>query len=145
MSCIRKEQKTSRQGRKQYQKASKTLKKLSVKKKQTEALIQRYMKEIPKQKEQCVSRTRKKLILIKKNGRRDDGKEWKELAEAYSREAAEEFQKTVNLIMKRKRHSRQGRFCKECSWEGRTASPGRNSEGKRDLAETEYLEAEKIL
>lgn len=71
-------------------------------------------------------------------------KEWKELAEAYSREAAEEFQKTVNTYYEKKA-AQQARRDSAKNAVGKAGRPVLEEiQKERDLAETEYLEAEKI-
>ena len=71
-------------------------------------------------------------------------KEWKELAEAYSREAAEEFQKTVNTYYEKKA-AQQARRDSAKNAVGKVGRPVLEEiQKERDLAETEYLEAEKI-
>ena len=89
-----------------YQKVSAEAKEAVNSQKQAETLIGRYQQEIPTQK-QCVEERKTSYIEIMSTKQMTE-KEWKELAEAYSREAAEEFQKTVNTYYERKRHSRQG-------------------------------------
>lgn len=79
---------------KQYQKASKTLEKAVSEKKQTEALIQRYMKEIPKQKEHA-EQTQGDYRLILKNKKMAE-ENWQETIKTYTRQDAEEFQDAVN-------------------------------------------------
>ena len=71
-------------------------------------------------------------------------KEWKELAEAYSREAAEEFQKTVNTYYEKKA-AQQARRDSAKNAVGEAGRPVLEEiQKEKDLAETEYLEAEKI-
>ena len=71
--------------------------------------------------------------------------EWKELVETYSREAAEEFQKTVNAYNREKDCSTgKTRFCAECSWGNQNVQCWKNFRKKKEVAETEYLEKEKI-
>ena len=79
---------------KQYQKASKTLEKAVSEKKQTEALIQRYMEEIPKQKEHA-EQIQGDYRLILKNKKMTE-ENWQEVIKTYSRQEAEEFQDAVN-------------------------------------------------
>ena len=79
---------------KQYQKASVTLEKAVSEKKQTEALIQRYMEEIPKQKEHA-EQTQGDYRLILKNKKMVE-ENWQETIKTYTRQDAEEFQDAVN-------------------------------------------------
>lgn len=79
---------------KQYQKASVTLEKAVSEKKQTEALIQRYMEEIPKQKEHA-EQIQGDYRLILKNKKMAEEK-WQETIKTYTRQEAEEFQDAVN-------------------------------------------------
>ena len=79
---------------KQYQKASVTLEKAVSEKKQTEALIQRYMEEIPKQKTHA-EQTQGDYRLILKNKKMAE-ENWQETIKTYTRQDAEEFQDAVN-------------------------------------------------
>ena len=79
---------------KQYQKASKTLEKAVSEKKQTEALIQRYMEEIPKQKEHAEQIQGDYRLILKNKKMAEEN--WQEVIKTYSRQEAEEFQDAVN-------------------------------------------------
>ena len=61
--------------------------------------------------------------------------EWKELVETYSREAAEEFQKTVNAYNEKKTAAQaQTRFCAECELgNAETSSVWKNFRKKKKL------------
>ncbi len=105
-------------------------------KKQTEALIQRYMKEIPKQKEHVEQNIEKgDYRLILKNKKMTEENWQGNSFKLYSRQDAEEFQETVNQYRK-KVQLRSG--SKECPREGRNGrsdrSPGK-MEQEKDLAE----------
>ena len=70
-------------------------------------------------------------------------KEWKELAEAYSREAAEEFQKTVNTYYEKKAAQQARRDSAKNAIGGAKRPVLEEIQKEREQAETEYLEAEK--
>lgn len=125
-----------------YQKASAEAKEAVNSQKQAETLIGRYQQEIPTQK-QCVEERKTSYIEIMSTKQMTE-KEWKELAEAYSREAAEEFQKTVNTYYEKKA-AQQARRDSAKNAVGKAGRPDLEEiQKERDLAETEYLEAEKI-
>ena len=125
-----------------YQKASAEAKEAVNSQKQAETLIGRYQQEIPTQK-QCVEERKTSYIEIMSTKQMTE-KEWKELAEAYSREAAEEFQKTVNTYYEKKA-AQQARRDSAKNAVGKVGRPVLEEiQKERDLAETEYLEAEKI-
>ena len=125
-----------------YQKASAEAKEAVNSQKQAETLIGRYQQEIPTQK-QCVEERKTSYIEIMSTKQMAE-KEWKELAEAYSREAAEEFQKTVNTYYEKKA-AQQARRDSAKNAVGKVGRPVLEEiQKERDLAETEYLEAEKI-
>ncbi len=125
-----------------YQKASAEAKEAVNSQKQAETLIGRYQQEIPTQK-QCVEERKTSYIEIMSTKQMTE-KEWKELAEAYSREAAEEFQKTVNTYYEKKA-AQQARRDSAKNAVGKAGRPVLEEiQKERDLAETEYLEAEKI-
>ena len=79
---------------KQYQKASVTLEKAVSEKQQTEALIQRYMEEIPKQKEHAEQIQGDYRLILKNKKMAEEN--WQEVIKTYSRQEAEEFQDAVN-------------------------------------------------
>ena len=79
---------------KQYQKASKILEKAVSEKKQTEALIQRYMEEIPKQKEHAEQIQGDYRLILKNKKMAEEN--WQEVIKTYSRQEAEDFQDAVN-------------------------------------------------
>ena len=125
-----------------YQKVSAEAKEAVNSQKQAETLIGRYQQEIPTQK-QCVEERKTSYIEIMSTKQMTE-KEWKELAEAYSREAAEEFQKTVNTYYEKKA-AQQARKDSAKNAVGKVGRPVLEEiQKERDLAETEYLEAEKI-
>lgn len=125
-----------------YQKASAEAKKAVNSQKQAETLIGRYQQEIPTQR-QCVEERKTSYIEIMRTKQMTE-KEWKELAEAYSREAAEEFQKTVNTYYEKKA-AQQARRDSAKNAVGEAGRPVLEEiQKEKDLAETEYLEAEKI-
>lgn len=125
-----------------YQKVSAEAKEAVNSQKQAETLIGRYQQEIPTQK-QCVEERKTSYIEIMSTKQMTE-KEWKELAEAYSREAAEEFQKTVNTYYEKKA-AQQARRDSAKNAVGKVGRPVLEEiQKERDLAETEYLEAEKI-
>ena len=125
-----------------YQKVSAEAKEAVNSQKQAETLIGRYQQEIPTQK-QCVEERKTSYIEIMSTKQMTE-KEWKELAEAYSREAAEEFQKTVNTYYEKKA-AQQARKDSAKNAVGEAGRPVLEEiQKERDLAETEYLEAEKI-
>ena len=70
-------------------------------------------------------------------------KEWKELAEAYSREAAEEFQKTVNTYYEKKAAQQARRDSAKNAIGGAKRPVLEEIQKEKEQAETEYLEAEK--
>ena len=70
--------------------------------------------------------------------------EWKELVETYSREAAEEFQKTVNAYNEKKTAA-QARRDSAQNAVGESKRPVLEElQKEKEVAETEYLEKEKI-
>ena len=77
-----------------YQKVLSEAKKAANAQKQAETLISRYQQEIPEQKK-CVEDRKTSYTEVMEIKQMTES-EWKELVETYSREAAEEFQKTVN-------------------------------------------------
>lgn len=79
---------------KQYQKATVTLEKAVSEKQQTEALIQRYMEEIPKQKEHAEQIQGDYRLILKNKKMAEEN--WQEVIKTYSRQEAEEFQDAVN-------------------------------------------------
>ena len=124
-----------------YEEASKEAKEAVNAQKQAETLISRYHQEIPTQK-QCVEERKTSYIEIMQTKQMDE-KEWKELAETYSRESAEEFQKTVSTYYEKKA-AQQARKDSAKSAIGKAKRPILEEiQKEKNLAETEYLEAEK--
>ena len=135
-------EKAMRQAEKTYQKASTEAKEAANSQKQAETLIDRYQQEIPVQK-QCVEERKTSYIEIMQTKRMTE-KEWKEIAETYSRETAEKFQKTVNTYNEEKAAQQARRdFAKNAV--GEAERPVLEEIRKeRELAETEYMAAEKV-
>ena len=85
---------SKKQAEEVYQKVLAEAKKAANAQKQAETLISRYQQEIPEQKK-CVEDRKTSYTEVMEIKQMTES-EWKELVETYSREAAEEFQKTVN-------------------------------------------------
>ena len=125
-----------------YEEASKEAKEAANAQKQAETLISRYQQEIPEQKK--VVNERKSSYIEGMESRQMTEMEWKELAETYSREAAEDFQKTVNAYHEKKAAA-QARKDFAQSAIGEEQKPVLEEiQKERELAETEYLEREKV-
>lgn len=70
--------------------------------------------------------------------------EWKELVETYSREAAEEFQKTVNAYYEKKSVALAQKDSAESAIGEEQKPVLEEIQKEREAAETEYQEKEKI-
>ena len=70
--------------------------------------------------------------------------EWKELVEMYSREAAEEFQKTVNAYYEKKSAAQAQKDSAESAIGEEQKPVLEEIQKEREAAETEYQEKEKI-
>ena len=115
-----------------YQKVLSEAKKAANAQKQAETLISRYQQEIPEQKK-CVEDRKTSYTEVMEIKQMTES-EWKELVETYSREAAEEFQKTVNAYYEKKSAAQaQTRFCSraQIGEEQKRLVSGRNSERER--------------
>lgn len=89
------EAKASKDGtEEQYQKATVRAEKAVSAKKQAEILIQRYMEELPRQREQAERIQRDYRIML--DGKEMPEEKWKEITEIYDRKIAEEYQDSVS-------------------------------------------------
>lgn len=140
-AALHQAERTMQQAEKKYQQASAKAKEAANSQKQAETLIGRYQQEIPAQK-QCVEERKTSYIEIMRTKQMTE-KEWKELAEAYSREAAEEFQKTVNTYYEKKAAQQARRDSAKNAIGGAKRPVLEEIQKEREQAETEYLEAEK--
>ncbi len=112
-----------------YQKVLSEAKKAANAQKQAETLISRYQQEIPEQKK-CVEDRKTSYTEVMEIKQMTES-EWKELVETYSREAAEEFQKTVNAYYEKKSAAQAQKICRERDWRRAETCSGRNSERER--------------
>lgn len=125
-----------------YQKVLAEAKEAANAQKQAETLISRYKQELPEQKKRVEDRKTSYIEVME--AKRMTESEWKEIVEMYSREAAEEFQKTVNAYHEKK-VAAQAQKDSAKSAIGEEQKPVLEEiREERELAETEYLEKEKI-
>ena len=133
---------SKKQAEEVYQKVLAEAKKAANAQKQAETLISRYQQEIPEQKK-CVEDRKTSYTEVMEIKQMTES-EWKELVETYSREAAEEFQKTVNAYNEKKTAA-QARRDSAQNAVGESKRPVLEElQKEKEVAETEYLETEKI-
>ena len=133
---------SKKQAEEVYQKVLAEAKKAANAQKQAETLISRYQQEIPEQKK-CVEDRKTSYTEVMEIKQMTES-EWKELVETYSREAAEEFQKTVNAYNEKKTAA-QARRDSAQNAVGESKRPVLEElQKEKEVAETEYLEKEKI-
>ena len=125
----------------QYQKTLVQAKEAANAQKQAETLIDRYCQEIPQQK-QCADE-RKTSYIERMTAKQMTEKEWKELTATYSREAAEEFQKTVSAYQEKKTAAQVQKDSAQKAIDGAQKPVLEEIQKEKDTAEAEYLEAEK--
>ena len=133
---------SKKQAEEVYQKVLSEAKKAANAQKQAETLISRYQQEIPEQKK-CVEDRKTSYTEVMEIKQMTES-EWKELVETYSREAAEDLQKTVNAYNEKKTAA-QARRDSAQNAVGESKRPVLEElQKEKEVAETEYLEKEKI-
>ncbi len=131
-----------KQAEEAYQKILEEARKAANAQKQAETLVGRYKQEIPEQRKRVEDRKTSYIEVME--AKRMTESEWKKIVEMYSREAAEEFQKTVNAYHEKK-VAAQAQKDSAKSAIGEEQKPVLEEiREERELAETEYLEKEKI-
>ena len=133
---------SKKQAEEVYQKVLSEAKKAANAQKQAETLISRYQQEIPEQKK-CVEDRKTSYTEVMEIKQMTES-EWKELVETYSREAAEDLQKTVNAYNEKKTAAQARRdFAQNAVGESKRPVL-EELQKEKEVAETEYLEKEKI-